>query len=652
MADLTAAGIARRREELLLELYDNSDASVLANYGSQKKVRWRCGKGHVWEAKVASRFRGSGCPYCSGRLAIPGETDLATLRPDLARELVDSSLGTTLRPGSHKRVEWRCEKGHVWEATVNDRSSGRGCPYCSRKRVLVGETDLATVRPDLASQLVDASLATKLMVSSSKRVTWRCEHGHVWEATVANRSRGSGCPYCAGKRAEQGATDLATLRPDLACELVDKSLATKLMSGSDQKVEWECSLGHRWFATVKQRNAGTGCPYCSGNKVMVGFNDLATTHPEVAKQLVNPEDAKTVTAGSGQKLRWRCENGHEWDAVVAGRVHGIGCPICNRDKRSAAERDLIECVRKLVGDGVEVIENDRRLIAPQELDVVIPERKVAIEFNGVWWHGEESGCARGYHRDKRLATKAVGYRLIQVWEDDWRLRHNVVLRMLAAKLGCEDRLVEVGVDVGHARRMFARKLICGELDAKRAGAFLDENHIQGAVVATRHFALFSEDEPVAVLSVRSPRHNARMRRGSGEWEVQRYATACSVVGGFSRLLAYAERTLVAEGVDLVRWISFSACDVSDGDMYTKCGFSCDGEIGPDYRYAGNRTGGVRVPKEAFQKSRFRRDEALVFDESWTEREAASANGLWRCFDSGKLRWVRDVHVWAHMTRSR
>jgi hypothetical protein len=100
--------------------------------------------------------------------------------------------------------------------------------------------------------------------------------------------------------------------------------------GSNRKLLWSCELGHEWHSSVANRTASrqTGCSVCAGKEVLVGFNDLATTHPELASQAVgwNP---KTVIAGTHKKLRWRCELGHEWSSEVKGRVDGRGCPSCS-----------------------------------------------------------------------------------------------------------------------------------------------------------------------------------------------------------------------------------------------------------------------------------------------------------------------------------
>ena len=104
--------------------------------GSDKKVWWVCEKYHEWKARISSRAGGSRCPYCSGRLPIVGETDLATVNPELAAEWHPTKNGELtpqdVRPRSGKKVWWQCSEGHEWHATIHNRSAGRGCPICAK----------------------------------------------------------------------------------------------------------------------------------------------------------------------------------------------------------------------------------------------------------------------------------------------------------------------------------------------------------------------------------------------------------------------------------------------------------------------------------------------------------------------------------------
>jgi hypothetical protein len=206
------------------------------------------------------------------------------------------------------------------------------------RQAKAGVNDLATVRPDLAAQLVDPSQAKTVTAGSEKKLSWFCETGHPrykWEAKVFNRSLGTGCPACDGKAVIPGWNDLGTVRPDLADQLVDPSLATTVTKFSNKSFLWFCENDHPrhvWEATVCNRsNKGHGCGACNGKVTIPGWNDLATVHPDLALQLVDPSLATTVTKSSDKKLLWFCETGHpryQWEARVANRSLGVGCSTC------------------------------------------------------------------------------------------------------------------------------------------------------------------------------------------------------------------------------------------------------------------------------------------------------------------------------------
>lgn len=295
------------------------DASSVTE-GSGKVMPWRCVEGHQFESEVSARSRGRGCPYCSGNTVLVGFNDLQTIAPNLCSEAMFDP--TTVSAGSNYKLPWRCAEGHEWEAIVGNRVRGSGCPVCTNRQVVPGVNDLATVRPDLAAQAVfDPTAVT--FGSTGKALPWRCSLGHEWKATVASRSAGRGCPFCAGKAVLPGFNDLATVAPDLAAEA--QFDARTVTAGSSERLPWVCALGHEWEATPKDRQR-TGCPFCSGNRVLSGFNDLATTRPDLAEEALF--DATLVTAGSHTSLAWRCAFGHEWNAAPNARSRGTGCPVC------------------------------------------------------------------------------------------------------------------------------------------------------------------------------------------------------------------------------------------------------------------------------------------------------------------------------------
>jgi hypothetical protein len=201
---------------------------------------------------------------------------------------------------------------------------------------------LSETHPELAKQAVGWD-PTTVTAGSGVKKKWKCEKGHEWDRRVLEQIRFNSCPYCSGKRLLTGFSDLATLHPEIASEAYGWD-PTKFKSGNNKKVTWKCKNQHVYTATINHRATNknsTGCPYCVGQKVLSGFNDLVTTHPEIASQAFG-WDPTTVTAGSGVKKKWKCEKGHEWEAIIGNRVRlNRNCPYCSNQKATVGENDLV-----------------------------------------------------------------------------------------------------------------------------------------------------------------------------------------------------------------------------------------------------------------------------------------------------------------------
>ena len=353
MRECLSSYCCRTGQELLLSQWDLEKnlplTPELVSSGSGRRVWWQCGRGHVWQAEVFSRTKnGSGCPYCGGKLPVPGETDLAARFPDLVREWHPTkNLPLTperLLPGSHAAVWWICGRGHEWRAMVKSRTAGCGCPVCANRAISPGENDLAATHPDLARQwhpVKNGALTPRdVTAGAHRKVWWCCEKGHEWQASVLSRSGGgAGCPVCAGKVVLPGENDLATAFPQVAEQwdpVRNGALRPdKVSPYSNRRVWWLCRRGHPYQAVVAARTVQhSGCPYCAGRRVLAGFNDLAAVRPDLAAQW-HPElngslRPEGVTAGSRHKVWWACPLGHVWRAAVYSRAgkQGSGCPVC------------------------------------------------------------------------------------------------------------------------------------------------------------------------------------------------------------------------------------------------------------------------------------------------------------------------------------
>ena len=307
---------------------DGWDPSQIT-YGSGKKFLWRCNLSHTWEATINNRTASnSGCPYCSNSKVLIGFNDIQTTHPEIANE-ADGWDPKSTTFGSGKKVAWICRLGHRWQISPNQRiSHNTGCPYCSNNKVLQGLNDLATSNPELANE-ANGWDSKSISQFSNASVNWKCQVGHSWNAKPADRARGDGCPFCSGRRVLRNFNDLKTSHPDLANEAYGWDPGT-ISFGSNKTLQWICNLGHIWKTTPNSRTEqNSGCPFCSNNKVLEGFNDFATTHPELAKE-AKGWDPTTVSFGSGRKKNWQCYFGHQWKISPAARTgnRGTGCPTC------------------------------------------------------------------------------------------------------------------------------------------------------------------------------------------------------------------------------------------------------------------------------------------------------------------------------------
>lgn len=255
-------------------------------------------------------------------------------------------------PSGGAKVWWICNSGHEWVESLNNRSKGRGCPYCSGRRCIAAVNDLATVNLEIFNQIHDLAEVDcpldEIHPGSTRVLTWRCDLGHLWQAEIRTRVKGHGCPFCAGVKVTRGVNDLASQRPDLLVEWHSSNPAPwEVAVRSNKKYTWVCQnkASHVFDMTANDRcnSKPRSCPYCAGKRVLIGDNDLGTTHPALSREW---DDSNTVlsfevSAGSRKKVVWRCETGHVFKASVAHRAkRGQGCPICSNQKVVTGVNDI------------------------------------------------------------------------------------------------------------------------------------------------------------------------------------------------------------------------------------------------------------------------------------------------------------------------
>ncbi len=279
---------------------------------------------------------------------------LTALHPELAKQWHPTKNGDLtphdVVPGSGKKVWWKCPKGpdHEWATKICHRtgSAKSGCPFCAGKRLSVTNS-LAALRPDLAAEWnaeKNGGSPERQLAGGSKPAWWKCSKGpdHEWRATLNNRTRGAGCPFCANKKVSV-TNSLVALFPEVAREWhapKNQVTADTVVATSEKRIWWKCPKGpdHEWQASVSQRTQrGSGCPFCARHRLSV-TNNLKAVHPELAaewhpRNKLGPAD---IVAGANRKVWWRCaaNQAHEWEAYITNRMRGTGCPFCANQRAS------------------------------------------------------------------------------------------------------------------------------------------------------------------------------------------------------------------------------------------------------------------------------------------------------------------------------
>jgi very-short-patch-repair endonuclease/DNA-directed RNA polymerase subunit RPC12/RpoP len=328
-----------------------------------------------------------------------------------------------LEINSNKKVWWKCSKcGYEWQQTIRRKAEGRKCLVCSNLKVLKGYNDLATTNPELADDWDYEKnyplTPDSVVAGSGKRVWWKCSKcGNEWETTIVKRKNGHRCAKCTGRKVVTGYNDLATKQPLLVKEwdyTKNKEKPDMMSPYSKEKVWWKCSkCGNEWRQSPAVRTNGCGCPFCAGQKIKVGFNDLATTNPRLAKEWnyeKNKCGPETVMEHTNKKTWWKCEKGHEWEASINSRGSGVNCPICSREfKTSFPEKAIFYYISKVYIDALENYRDDS--IDNKEIDIYIPSKKIGIEYDGDHWHVDDE---RDIEKD--IICKKKGIKLFRIRE--------------------------------------------------------------------------------------------------------------------------------------------------------------------------------------------------------------------------------------------
>lgn len=509
-----------------------------------------------------------------------------------------------------------CRTHGEFEQKPNNHLQGAGCPVCAigvkAKKLSMSQDDFVAKAQE---QFGDAFSYERVQyVNTRTPVIITCKkHGDFKTTPNAFLSGHTGCSACNGSKLT-----------------VDAFVArAKLIHGDRYDYSKTRVAGYHGVATIICREhgefeqtpnnhlQGKGCPKCVGKMV----SDTASFVDAARKIHGDKYDYSLVEyLSSTSKVKIVCESHGAFEQTPANHLQGNGCPKCS-PKISKPEIDLFEFVKTIEPDAEQ---SNRNVIAPMELDIVLHKQKIAIEFNGLHYHSDRnSGKRDTYHLDKIKAANAAGYRLVHVWEDDWRDRRSVVEKTLRHIIGVT------------GERVYARKCAVVTPPLKGVAAFFNENHLQGSPRRGIVYALEERGRIVAAMAF----HPVTSERGKvaseTHWELGRYASTCAVIGGASKLF----RAFLKDHPECVEVISYSDNDWFSGEMYEVLGFAFAGDVPPDYKVV---DGGVRRHKINYKLSELQKRFGDKFNPLLSERENCRINGLYRVYNSGLKKWVWKV----------
>lgn len=292
---------------------------------------------------------------------------------------------------------------------------------------------------------------------------------------------------------------------------------------------------------------------------------------------------------------------------IRSRMAELG--VQNETKMSLAEEEIGNFIESL---GLHILRGDRAILGGRELDILVKEKNVAVEFNGLYWHSEACGRTEKYHQQKKIDCLDKNINLITIWEHDYKNNKELILNKIKHILGFSEK------------RVYARKCDVKEVTQKESNDFYEKTHIQGKVRTSISYSLQYEGEIVACISF--------IKRKNGIYDLSRFATSCSVIGGFSKLLSYFKKNNEWSVIE-----TFASLDYSDGSLYEKNGFENFGVTRPNYIYYNN--------KKAFTLSRYQCMKHKLhnviddFDPSLTENENMNRNSWYRVYDCGSIKYV-------------
>lgn len=457
--------------------------------------------------------------------------------------------------------------------------------------------------------------------NTQKQGVWffRCKCGRVFSPRLGNVLNGNttSCGCTSGRiSSEQKIVQLQARAIKNGGRLLSQGY-----TGKNSKYMWECKYGHQWSAPWSRIQSGSWCKRCATSLVKLGKEASNRNRGEFLIELADRFNGKCLSTGwvnSKDLAEWECSSGHKFQSRPNDVQQGHWCPKCGH-RTSKTQLEIAEYVKSIIQDSV-VINDTNTIKSPKgrslELDIFIPSRMVAIEFNGLIWHSSWSSKNKANtHLNKAMACRAAGVSLLAVFEDEWKNKQELIKAMIRHRLGIYHRKIRASkLQVVH----FSKN--------KDFSWFFERNHIDGHARGKFAIGLLHDNQLVSCMSFRV-NFNGEMEicRFASDYDFHVYGAASKLLGEFRKLHTNP-------------LVTFSNNRIGKGDVYLKLGFQLIQENNPSYWYT---DGYSRIWRFKCKRN----NSPEILSKYPTEREQALAgifsNGkpMYRIYDYGHRKWL-------------
>jgi len=497
--------------------------------------------------------------------------------------------------GCKQKLDFICPNGHRHNISFDKWLKGQRCYYCNGN-VRLSNTEVKREFEE------NGYILLSQYKNSGTKLKYKCPQGHIGEMKWDHFRDGHRCPECSGNK------PISREKISARFSSMGYKFLDKINNNGIRRLSYVCDKGHYGETTWYNFNKGIRCNECAGKaKKTVDF----------LRNEFNTEGYALVTENyenCHQKLHLVCPNGHNyyvsWDNW---NNKNSRCTKCSEWGRSNQETELFEFLNGICD---KIIRNDRSLISPYEIDFVIPEKNVAIEYCGLYWHSELAGRNRNYHIDKLDKCQSKGYRLITIFEDEFVNRKEIVFSRLKTILGL------------NSNKIFARDCLVKEISTNEASEFCNKHHLQGYHGSSIKIGAFYKNKLVSVMTFSKP----SIAKGSKYkedfiWELSRFCSIQDyiIIGIASKLLKFFERNYKWNEI-----FSYADRRWSDGNLYIKMGFEYSSITTPNYWYLSKQS---RIHRFALRKTK----EDPKDQTEWQIRKYDGWNRIWDC---GNLKYKK------------